>query len=222
MSTEHVSSDRSNILSQVIRKMSKGNRKSKDLVSFIDRDSVNNIDTVSCEQLQSNGVVRNNNNVFNVDLTTKGFNFRHLNVQRICSQNMAKFSQLKAFLTSPVNSSLHIFGLSETKLKEHKLSIFFCIDGFQVSFRKGNTSNGGGGIMVYVRNGINAKRRADLETNNISCIWLEITPDRGKSFLVCNMNRPPNSKVEFSDRFENFIDGVLREEKEVILMGDLN
>ena len=105
-------------------------------VSCVVRDSFNNIDTVSCEQLQSNGVIRNNNNVFNFDLTTKGFNFGHLNMQRICSQNMTTFSQLKAFLTSPVNSSLRVFGLSETKLKEHKLSTFFCIHGFQMPFKK--------------------------------------------------------------------------------------
>ena len=80
MNIEHVSSDRSNISSsQVTRKMPKGNRKSK--VSFVDRDSANTIDAVSCEQLQSNGMIRNNNNVFNFDLTTKGFNFGHLNVQ---------------------------------------------------------------------------------------------------------------------------------------------
>ena len=44
----------------------------------------------------------------------------------------------------------------------------------------------------------------------------------GKSFLVGNISRPPNSKLEFSDRFETFIDGVLRETKEVILMGYFN
>ena len=49
-------------------------------------------------------------------------------------------------------------------------------------FRKDNVSNGGGGIMVYVKNGINAKRRDDLETNDIQCVWLEITPDRGNHF----------------------------------------
>ena len=49
-------------------------------------------------------------------------------------------------------------------------------------FKKDNRSYGGGCIMVYVRNGINAKRRADLETNNICCIWLEITPDRENLF----------------------------------------
>ena len=76
--------------------------------------------------------------------------------------------------------------------------------------------------MVYVKNGINAKRRADLETNDIQCVWLEITPELGKSFLVENMYRPPNFKVEFNDRFGNFIDHVMREEKEIILMGDFN
>ena len=37
-----------------------------------------------------------------------------------------------------------------------------------------------------------------------------------------NMYRPPNSKVEFNDRFEKHIDHVMREEKEIILMGDFN
>ena len=74
--------------------------------------------------------------------------------------------------------------------------------------------------MVYVKNGINAKRRADLETNDIQCVWLEITPERGKTFLVGNMYRPPHSRIEFNDRFENFIDHVMSEDKEIILMGD--
>ena len=73
-----------------------------------------------------------------------------------------------------------------------------------------------------MRNGINAKRRFDLETNSIECIWLEITVGKGKPFLVGNMDRPPNSKVEFVDRFESFIDNVSSEGKEIILMGDFN
>ena len=46
---------------------------------------------------------------------------------------------------------------------------------WKAPFRKDNDSNGGGGIMVYVKNGINAKRREDLEINDISCIRLEIS-----------------------------------------------
>ena len=57
--------------------------------------------------------------------------------------------------------------------------------------------------MVYIKTGINAKRRADLFTNDfVQYVWIEITPEWGKSFLVGNMYRPPNSKVEFNDRFE--------------------
>ena len=40
---------------------------------------------------------------------------------------MCNFSEIKAIpvLTSSENSSLHIFGISETKLKPHKLSTCF-------------------------------------------------------------------------------------------------
>ena len=75
---------------------------------------------------------------------------------------------------------------------------------------------------MYVRNGINAKRRLDLETNNISCIWLEITVGKSKPFLIGSMYRLPNAKVELIDRFEKFIDIVSREGKEMILLGDFN
>ena len=36
------------------------------------------------------------------------------------------------------------------------------------------------------------------------------------------MYRPPDSRVEFNDRFEEFIDSLLNEDKEFILLGDFN
>ena len=107
---------------------------------------------------------------------SKGINIGHLNIQGICGENISKFSELKLLLTVRENFNLHILGLSETKLKDHKSTEVFKADGFQTPFRKGNNSNGGGGLTVYVRNGLNAKRRKDLETNNIPCLWLEIAP----------------------------------------------
>ena len=86
----------------------------------------------------------------------KSFKVGHLNIQGISGKNMYKFSEIKAILTSHENSSLHMFGISETKLKSHILSTCFNIDGFQALFRKDNDSNDGWGIIVYVRNGINA------------------------------------------------------------------
>ena len=98
-----------------------------------------------------------------------------INIQGICGQNMSKYSELKLMLTAEENRNLHIFGLSETKLKSYKPTNAFLIDGFQKPYQKDNDSNGGGGLLVYVRNGINTKRRRDLETKDISCLWIEFT-----------------------------------------------
>ena len=65
-----------------------------------------------------------------LNLSSKGINIGHLNVQGICGENLSKFSKLKILLTAPENNDLHIFGLSETKLKDHKLTEVFKINGF--------------------------------------------------------------------------------------------
>ena len=56
------------------------------------------------------------------------------------------------------------------------MSSVFHVNGFHPPFRKDDHTNAGGGILVYVRNNIMAKRRNDLETNDIHCLWLEIIP----------------------------------------------
>ena len=77
-------------------------------------------------------------------------------------------------------------------------------------------------INVYVKQGINAKRRKGSEMSDISCIWLEIIQDKGNSFLIGSMYRPPDSRTEYNDRFEDIIDNVSKEGKELILLGDIN
>ena len=111
---------------------------------------------------------------FSLSLNRKGYNIGHINIQGLCEDNLSKFSEISLMLTSKENDTLHIFGMSETKLKSHKLTGTFNIKGFQAPFRKDNETNGGGGKTVYVRDHINAKSREDLETNAISCLWLEI------------------------------------------------
>ena len=66
------------------------------------------------------------------------------------------------------------------------------------------------------------KRREDLETNDISCIWLEIIQEKGRSFLIGNLKSPPDSRIDYNNRFEDFMDKVSNEGKEIILMCDFN
>ena len=91
-------------------------------------------------------------------------------------RDCARSSEIQVMLTSKQNANLHFFSLCETKLNSSKLSSNFKVHGFQNPFRKVNHTNGGGGILVYVRNQIMATRRQDLETQDVSCLWLEITP----------------------------------------------
>ena len=51
---------------------------------------------------------------------------------------------------------------------------------------------------------------------------LEVTPSKGKSFLKGSLYRNPAEKVELVDRFENCMDLVFKERKEIILVGDFN
>ena len=60
-----------------------------------------------------------NQNTCSLNLNSKGINNGHLNVQGICGDKMSKFSEISAILATPENNKLHIFGMSETKLKIH-------------------------------------------------------------------------------------------------------
>ena len=126
----------------------------------------------------------NGGTVNDLQLSRKGMNIGFLNVQGLCSRDMAKFSEIELMMTSERNKNLTILSLCETKLKDNKLTNFFHVNGYHSPFRKDKYTNAGGGILVYVRNNIIAKRRLDLETNDIACLWLEIIPEKGKSFLV--------------------------------------
>ena len=49
----------------------------------------------------------------------KGYNIGHVNIQGLCDDKLSKFSEISLMLTlhSKENEKLHIFGMSETKLK---------------------------------------------------------------------------------------------------------
>ena len=120
------------------------------------------------------------------------------------------------------NNQIHVFGLSESKLSSFHPVSGFLINGFQIPFRRDRQENAGGGVLMYVKDGVCCKRRADLKQANLDCIWLEMRPSKRKPFLIANIYRPPNSTVKWNEIFEENIENVLRKKKEKYLMGDIN
>ena len=113
--------------------------------------------------------------MLNLGLSKKGFKMGHLNIQGI--QN--KIDQLDLLLNSSKND-IDILGLSESKLNSSHMNSFFKINNYQ-TFRKDrlistDRPQHGGGLIVYVKDGIKCERRTDLECERIECVWLEIFP----------------------------------------------
>ena len=140
--------------------------------------------TFNCRLSESQSFINNSNSsnseetVVNLGMRKKGLNMGFLNVQGISS----KFSEIEILLTAKNNENVHVFSMCETKLNSRKLTSAFKIPGFHLPFRKDNHTNGGGGILVYVKDHIITKRREDLELNDIACSWLEFRQIRENPF----------------------------------------
>ena len=119
------------------------------------------------------------NNTFNIGFKEKGFRIGHLNIQGLSN----KIEQLKLLLQYE-NNLIHILGISETKLNEIHPIRPFEISAYQKPFRRDRTENAGGGLLVYVKEGVCCSRRLDLEHDRLECIWLEIKPINSRPFLV--------------------------------------
>ena len=52
-----------------------------------------------------------------------------------------------------------------------------------------------------------------LHDHVIACLWLEVSPNNGKSILLGSLYRNPTERVEWRDRFEQFFETVLNEKK---------
>ncbi|MCU7801396.1 MAG: hypothetical protein KZQ70_15025, partial [gamma proteobacterium symbiont of Lucinoma myriamae] len=94
------------------------------------------------------------------------------------------------------------------------------INGFDF-FRKDRQSHGGG-LIIYTKSCLSCTRRIDLETNDLETIWLEVKRNKQKAFLMCYSYRPPTSTVDWIIKMENSIEKAISDQKEIILLGDLN
>ena len=89
-------------------------------------------------------------------------------------------------------SPIEIIGIDETKLDSSLPTAQLHLPDYQFpSFRKDRNSSGGGKI-VYIRNGIIAKRLTVYETQNTECICVEITIKKRKWANIFTY-RPPNN-----------------------------
>ena len=129
-------------------------------------------------------------NVF--DFKSKGLHKCNLSVRHI----LPKMDEMRLILS---NTNIpDIFGVCETFLGTQHLDSLILIDSFNF-FSKDMTDTqmkSGGGLILYLRQSLNIKRRVDLENSNIETLWAEVNLSKSKPFLICTVYHPPSACSE--------------------------
>ena len=115
---------------------------------------------------------------------------------------------------------IDILGINETKLDSSVFQHLISLEGYTWVSRDRNRF--GGGVGFYIRNSINFQVRSDLNKDDIEFLAIEINKDKIKHFLISTWYRPPNSSIDLFNKFENILRLIDIEEKESIIVGDLN
>lgn len=115
-------------------------------------------------------------------LRAKGLHFFHANVRSL----LPKLSEVRLFLERTKAATIAI---SETWLDDSIQNGEIAIDRYQVV--RNDRNRHGGGVALYVKNGLAYNPRPDLVEPAIEATWIEVSLPRSKGFLICSINRPP-------------------------------
>ena len=67
---------------------------------------------------------------------------------------------------------------------------------FNLPFRNDRTDRQGGGVAIYVREGLHSQNRPDLISGNIEAVCIEVLVKNNKC-LVSGFYRPPNTDINY-------------------------
>ena len=141
----------------------------------------------------------------------------HLNVYHLANktQDIANFLHQQP-------DSMHLFGLSETRLNDKIEDGILNLPDY-IIMRKDPTAKGQVGLAAYVHNTVRhlVKRRRDLEHTDIESLWLEVKTDT-QSLLVSFIYRNPSANHDWFDKFVEMMDNATTSNKDILLLGDFN
>ena len=145
-------------------------------------------------------------NEINVLAKTKGLKIANLNVNSL----MKHLDEIRLILS---NKALDILAINESKIDNQISNDEIHIHGFNIIRKDRNRF--GGGVVLYIRDTISFSDRKDIIPDGLEMVCIELNLPYNKSLLISTWYRPPNSHM-------NIFDYWRYEDKELILIGDLN
>ena len=77
-------------------------------------------------------------------------------------------------------------------------------------------------MVLYIKNNIPYVERQNLVSDDLEMIYIEVNRKHSKPHLISTWYRPPGSDIDIFNDFELFLFKCDIEDKEIILLGDLN
>ena len=141
----------------------------------------------------------------------KGLTFLHVNVRSL----LPKVEEIRRLLD---DSKAAFLAISESWLDSSVCDGEVHIDGY--NFVRKDRDRHGGGVGIYVRNGINFNIRNDLDKDELECLFLDIIFPKTKPFIIGACYRPPSDN-DFIDRFKSILE-LISPGTELFMLGDFN
>ena len=177
--------------------------------------------TPSLEHSEDTEPEFNNKNI-KLDFDNKGLNIINLNIRHL----KPKLDDVKILLQR--SNKIDILGLCETFLHDDIPDSILSVDGYKFERRDRNictTENDkqkGGGVLIYIAEHLDYKRKQNLESDNIESIWIEISLKHTKPILINSIYRPPSAPKQWLEMFSDNLENITTADNEVYIMGDIN
>ncbi len=148
-----------------------------------------------------------------MDLINSGISVMHLNIQSL---------KPKLDILAIEAQLYDILIFTETWLSPSTSDDDLHIINFSPPFRCDRQDRQGGGVAIYVREGLHATCRPDLAVNGLEALWVELHANQRK-FIIGGIYRPPDSNNNQFLLMEESIDRVFDQVCDnVLVAGDFN
>ncbi len=140
----------------------------------------------------------------------------HINVRSLVAPG--RLEELKFFVST---NDIDVLCLTETWLKPKHANSILELPGFQPPDRCDRPVKRGGGVAIYVRNGLAISPIKIFNNVDIECLAVQIDLPKRKKLLVFAVYRPPDQDVcAFLDALDTAISPHLH--RNICLVGDFN
>ena len=146
-------------------------------------------------------------------LNSKGIKFVQLNIVSL----IKNLEELKMLL---YDNDIHVCALNETRLDGSINDNEVDIPHYTV-VRK-DRDRRGGGVAVYIHESINYERLDHESVSNLEAILISLKLKNAKPLLLMNWYRPPNSKSDIFDSYEEVLTFIEAFNCSFIMLGDIN